>query len=273
MGAVSIGPFVMDGERFAAVLGIFAFWLASWVLTERVDKRFGPWSTSVLLAGLVAARLGNVIEHFGSFVDEPWRIFAVWQGGFSWPWAMPPIFLITLWRLPRLKAAWSLAALAAGLITWNAAALLNGKTTPIDAPAAAFEQLSGADVRLRPQPGEPLIVNLWATWCPPCRREMPMMAEIAHREEGVTFMFANQGETAPEIQRYLADERLELETVLIDSTRQLSRHYEAVGMPTTLFIARDGRLADVHVGEISQEALLEQIKRLKNESSELERKD
>ena len=87
MQAVSLGPFVFAGDRLAAISGIVAFMVATSILSSRLDPRLTRWSTWTLIAGLIAARLGHVIENASSFAAEPWRILAVWQGGFSWPWA------------------------------------------------------------------------------------------------------------------------------------------------------------------------------------------
>jgi prolipoprotein diacylglyceryltransferase len=87
MQAVSIGPLVFSGDRLAAIVGIGAFTAVTLILSSRLDPRIGRWSTWALIAGLITARLGHVIENAASFAAEPWRILAVWQGGFSWPWA------------------------------------------------------------------------------------------------------------------------------------------------------------------------------------------
>jgi thiol-disulfide isomerase/thioredoxin len=108
----------------------------------------------------------------------------------------------------------------------------------------------------------PRVVNLWATWCPPCRREMPMMAELAADTEGVAFVFANQGEGKQAVRRYLASAGLSLETILIDPFSALSRFYGAPGLPATLFIDAEGILRHAHLGEISREVLQSNIDRL-----------
>ena len=110
--------------------------------------------------------------------------------------------------------------------------------------------------------GKPIVVNLWASWCPPCRREMPLLAETAANREGVIFLFVNQGESPQTIRSYLARENLTLSPVLLDQALQLPRHYSAPGMPTTLFLRADGTLASIHMGEISPELLSDKIDRI-----------
>src|SRR3546814_7473677 len=64
--------------------------------------------------------------------------------------------------------------------------------------------------------GEPMVVNLWATWCPPCRREMPVLAKAQEERGDVTFVFVNQGESESEIRDYLRESHLQLSNVLLD---------------------------------------------------------
>ena len=111
--------------------------------------------------------------------------------------------------------------------------------------------------------GKPMVVNLWATWCPPCRREMPVLAAAQRREAGVVFVFADQGEDAPTVQAYLALEELDPGNVLLDPRRALGQHAGTSALPVTLFFAADGRLAHSRIGEISQAALSTQLDRLR----------
>jgi len=88
---------------------------------------------------------------------------------------------------------------------------------------------------------------------------MPAMADVARASTDVDFIFANQGEGANTIRSFLHEAGIELETVVIDPASRISRHYRAVGMPTTLFITADGSLAGMHMGEISRELLAERV--------------
>src|SRR5690606_40886240 len=60
----------------------------------------------------------------------------------------------------------------------------------------ALTKLEGGEVRLPTFIGQPTVVNLWATWCPPCRREMPVLRDAQQRYPDIAFIFANQGESA-----------------------------------------------------------------------------
>ncbi|MFC4173246.1 prolipoprotein diacylglyceryl transferase family protein [Microvirga sp. GCM10011540] len=263
MQPVSIGPLVFAGDRLAAIIGIGIFMVATAILSSRLDPRLGRWSTWTLVAGLIAARLGHVIENAAGFAAEPWRMLAVWQGGFAWPWGAAAVAVVFAALVRTRRAAIGAAAsLAIALLAWSVAWQLTNTTPTTPTPDVALERLGGGSATLRSPGGRPVIVNLWASWCPPCRREMPMMAEIAASRHDVTFLFVNQGEGRAAIERYLEGERLTLPNILLDPRRDVARHYAMPGLPATLFIGSDGRLRSVHVGEISREALAAAVSRL-----------
>lgn len=264
MNAVSIGPIVMAADRFAVILGMFAFILVTGIVTRRIDQRFHAWSWWVLIGGIIAARAGHVVVHWQSFAAEPLRVFALWEGGFHWPTALAAIALsvFLVLRSARLRL-WALLPLATGLIVWNTAWQLAGETQAIALPETTFKTLAGSERPLDARSGTPKVINLWASWCPPCRREMPMMAEMASRSEGTEFIFANQGESRQVVERYLAQAVLSLDNVLLDQFGDLGRHYRAPGLPATLFVGADGVLRQAHLGEISREVLQSKIDRLR----------
>ncbi|MFC0387651.1 prolipoprotein diacylglyceryl transferase family protein [Muricoccus vinaceus] len=252
----------MATDRLSAILGIGAFWLAASMLSDRKDARIAPWAAIVIPIGVVAARLGHVIEHAGTFAQEPLRAVAFWQGGFSFLWAIPPVLLITLYRLRGTRVLlWSATPAAIGLLVWagtfQLAALADVDSRPL--PSITLQQVRGNPVDLAATNGRPRVLNLWATWCPPCRREMPLLAEVARATPEIDFLFVNQGEGGARIVDYLSKERLELTHVLLDSTSEVTKHFGIRGIPVTLFFGADGRMRHLHVGEVSREALAEYL--------------
>ena len=79
--------------------------------------------------------------------------------------------------------------------------------------------------------GKPIVINLWVTWCPPCRREMPVLrpAQLAHSE--IHFVFVNQGESAATVQTHLDTTRLEIANVFLDPAKQMSARTTSSGTP------------------------------------------
>ena len=99
--------------------------------------------------------------------------------------------------------------------------------------------------------GDLIIVNLWATWCPPCLREMPLLEETAQRE-GISVVAVNQGEDLLPIVRYLDEQQLEFRYALRDPSQQLMALFKAPGLPTTVLFDDQGNTLDVHVGELTR---------------------
>lgn len=262
MNAVAIGPFAFSADRFSVIGGMIVFMLVGSLLAARVDNRLGAWTTAAVLSGVVGARVMHVLTHAESFLQDPWRVLAIWQGGFSGLGGLIGVLLATLmlWRKAPQAAPWAIMPLAAGLFAWVVAtSLTNGSATP-RAPEAAYAVLAqDKAVSLADRRGRPAVLNLWASWCPPCRREMPMMADMAVGNPQVDFLFANQGEGREAIAAYLRQAGVDLETILLDPFAALSRHYGAIGLPATLFINPDGTLAASHLGEISREVLAERL--------------
>lgn len=190
-------------------------------------------------------------------------MIALWEGGFFWPAGAAAILLTIPFVLETMRQrAWSLVPLAAALVVWNTAWQLTGGTQATPLPQQPLPALTGETYALSANTGRPKVINLWASWCPPCRREMPMMAEIAAQDTGAALHFVNQGEAADIVRRYLSQENLLIAPVL-DPGMQMMPHFGALGLPATLFISADGRLQSAHMGEISRAQLLAQIEALK----------
>lgn len=109
--------------------------------------------------------------------------------------------------------------------------------------------IQGEPVRLSDYQGQPVIINFWATWCPPCIREMPLLATYAEKE-GFQLVLINQAESADTIQRYLDEAELEFEHMLMDSHQVAYQEMQVRGLPTTQFFDAEGRLVNEHLGEV-----------------------
>jgi thiol-disulfide isomerase/thioredoxin len=129
----------------------------------------------------------------------------------------------------------------------------------LEVPDVELARLEGGTVRLHALAGKPLVLNLWATWCPPCRRELPALAAAQAQHTDVTFVFANQGEAAAAVGRHLRDSALALHNVVLDPNSRVSQATGARGLPTTLFFDARGRLVDVHVGELTRAGLAQKL--------------
>ena len=111
-------------------------------------------------------------------------------------------------------------------------------------------------------PGKPMVVNLWASWCPPCRREMPLLAKAQLQHVDVTFVFANQGEDALATDDYLATEKLSLSNLLLDTNKAIGQRFGSAALPITLFFDAEGKLLYSHLGGISGDSLNNRLSKL-----------
>lgn len=129
----------------------------------------------------------------------------------------------------------------------------DGLTALPERPLAPEFDLAGPDgkrIRLSDFQGEPLIVNFWATWCPPCRAEMPSMQRAWEqmRDEGIAVVAINVGESAGDIKRFLDQEPVGF-PLPMDESSQVVQAWPVRGLPTTFVVDPQGRLAYKAVGE------------------------
>ncbi len=129
-------------------------------------------------------------------------------------------------------------------------------------PDLTLKRLGAGEVSLHKFLGRPLVINLWASWCPPCRAEMPLLAEAQSRYPEVTFLFVNQGEDEATIHKFLSETGLPLGWVLLDPDNKLSRILKAGGLPTTYFFNAEGALVATHPGQLYEAALQDYIEKI-----------
>ena len=111
------------------------------------------------------------------------------------------------------------------------------------APVFALLDDRGATVSLEQYKGHVVLMNLWASWCPPCRAEMPDLQRLSeqYRRSGLVVVGVNEGES-PERARAFADSLRIKFPIWIDDQQRYGRLYAALGMPTTIVIGRDGQV-------------------------------
>lgn len=266
MSGFVVGPLALPADTAAVLAGLLAFVIFGQIFVRRFDERLERWIGRAILAAILGARIVHVVAHWDVFATEPLRALAVWQGG-SWVGAALGLAIATALASKRTWKALPLAAcgMAAFFAAWGTVGFIAHREPFPPAPAVVLYDLERSPFTLAERK-RPAVLNLWATWCPPCRRELPVMAELAKSNADVDFIFANQGESRETIRAYLQDAGLSLDIALVDTASILSRHYSAIGTPTTLFLNSDGTVSSSHLGEITREALLGALKRLKTEN-------
>lgn len=112
-------------------------------------------------------------------------------------------------------------------------------------PAVSFDvrRIDGHDDALARYRGSVVLMNLWATWCPPCREEMPALERLwrENRGRGLVVLGVDQGESS-EVAARFARERGVTFPVLVDERQRYGGTYAAIGLPTTVIVGRDGTI-------------------------------
>jgi peroxiredoxin len=117
------------------------------------------------------------------------------------------------------------------------------------APDFLLESLDGAELRLSDLRGQPVALNFWATWCAPCRKEIPQFvnAYARFRDQGLVIVGVNMEEGKSIAQRYVDDYGMEF-PVVIDVDGEVGDAYRLLGLPVTVFIDRNGVVTSVYTG-------------------------
>lgn len=266
MLTLSLGPLALPITLFLLIAALLVAAGIGRLVGGSKQTGIGNVLTDMLIAGVLAARIAFVAAWFDTYRSTPWSMLDIRDGGFT-PWAgIVAALLVAIWRSwrrPALRKPLTLG-LAAGALVWAA---MFGALRMLDhttLPKVSLTTLAGEPTSLAAAAaGKPMVVNLWASWCPPCRREMPVLAAAQKQETGVRFVFANQGEDGTTVQHYLTVVRLDLANVLLDPGAGIGRVIGSTALPTTLFYDADGRLVDTHLGALSAASLADKLNRLR----------
>jgi thiol-disulfide isomerase/thioredoxin len=131
------------------------------------------------------------------------------------------------------------------------------------APDFTLKTPEGAPVQLSQLKGKPVFVNFWATWCGPCREEMPAMQELYERyaDQGLVILAINMEEDAARVQRWI-NEGGSTFTFVLDSDGEQVKRYNVNAAPTSYFVGRDGVIRDLKLGQISRAEMQAKVEKL-----------
>lgn len=123
------------------------------------------------------------------------------------------------------------------------------------APDFTLKDLTGSPVRLSDLIGHPVLINFWASWCIPCRTEMPAIISAleAHRQEGLVVLAVNlrDQERSKDVRGFVAEFSLPF-PVLLDERGRVRQQYALTAVPTTVFVAAGGVISAIHPGPMTE---------------------
>ncbi len=124
----------------------------------------------------------------------------------------------------------------------------------LDAPAPGFElaSLSGESIQLEDYRGKPVLLNFWATWCAPCRLEMPaFQSRFEKHASELAIVAVNNAESPAEVQAFVDEFSLTFD-ILLDPEAEVQRLYRVRGYPTSLLIDAEGVIRVQHIGLMTE---------------------
>lgn len=227
-------------------------------------------------SGVVGARLVFALVHFSAYQSTPWTILYFWQPGYMYLGGLLFGGACILWqcRIYQSKERKSFIAvvatsyLIATIIFLSAIAsleLLRPSEVPGNgdlAPDMQFQNIDGDTVKLSDLKGRGIVLNFWATWCPPCRREMPMLDEFHqnYSDDGLSVIGLAINEPVAQVRQVVDSMGLSYPIWVdapdslpgFDRSQAIFERYGGVGLPMTIFIDRKRIIRNVYVGELSR---------------------
>lgn len=287
--AFNLGPFLIPTRPLILVLSLFfAIWFSNWLGGKfLLDKNQVKHAAEYIAwSGLLGARLGFVVLNWNAYRAAPWTALYVWQPGYLYFSGVLAGAAYALWQVikksPELRRSFLTVLaggyLAAGLVFTTAILSTEFLKQPgipgtgDSAPDFKLQNLSAETVQLSDLAGRAVILNFWATWCPPCRREMPLLDELqkAYGEKGLSVIGLDINESPELVKSYVNAVDVSYPiwvdappgTPGFDSTQEIFSRFGGVGLPSTLFIDRAGVIRRIYVGELSRGFLQNQAENI-----------
>ncbi|SNY57088.1 Thiol-disulfide isomerase or thioredoxin [Arsukibacterium tuosuense] len=265
MTAVTVGPLALPITPLLLLISVLLGLLVAALVGRKYKVSVTDPLLTILLGSLLFGRL-VFVARFADSYDSLWQMLDIRDRGFDLLATVLAALLILVWLLWRRRQ--QRQALLAGVLTVSmlfgafSSVIFVGRQQAV-LPAISFQQLNGDSVNLAELgQGRLTVVNLWATWCPPCRREMPVLQQAERQYPDVRFVLLNQREHPQLVQQYLQQAGLRFNHLLLDRQGQLATQLGAHGLPVTLYFGADGQLLQSHMGELSAASLAQSLQQL-----------
>lgn len=260
--SISIGPLSLPTPVLLLLVSV-ALGLA---VARLVGRGQTPSATDALLLILFGALLfGRLIFvlRFADSYHSIWQMLDFRDRGIDTGATVLAALVLTAIQFRRyaeLKKAMLSGVVSASLCFSAGSFWLHSQQQQQVLADITLESLAGYPVALPDlAQGKPVVLNLWASWCPPCHREMPHLLAAEQQHPDVRFMLVNLQENRATVQQYLREQQLHFGHVLLDTRGDVASYYGAQGVPATLFFNADGTLSSAHFGEVSKAILKQRI--------------
>jgi len=153
-----------------------------------------------------------------------------------------------------------------GLLWWGLQKVQAGPRASGMAPDFTLTDFDGRTVQLSKLRGQVVIINFWASWCPPCREEAAYLEQTwrKYKDEGVVFIGVDYVDTEKEALAYIKEFDITYFNGPDIGTR-IAQDFNIQGVPETYYVAKNGELRGVHIGPMKSPQLDEQIEELLSE--------
>ncbi len=132
------------------------------------------------------------------------------------------------------------------------------------APDFTLKDLNGQEVTLSNFRGQPVLINFWATWCPPCRLEKPFLerAYEKYKEEGFVILAVNMRESEATVQAFVEQSGTTF-TILLDKSGMVVSLYRVYAAPTSFFVDKEGIIIDRYMGPLTEQAIEKRLEQMR----------
>ncbi len=276
--AVVLGPLRIPLSILLIAGSWFLAWLAGRIILSRKNeepKQFSDILGSPVLPFLLGWKLSLVITDFNEVSANP--LLILYSAGSSINFLIGGIsgilWALRTWYRCRPKPATNralLTALTVLVLTGTVTAILNKsanneKGLPLPADAFILERSNGEIVTPETLRGQTAVLNFWASWCPPCRAEMPMLNNLASDEglgtAGIYAVNVTTAEKHPDAGvQWMKENGFQI-TLLLDTAGTANNYFGISSLPTTVVLDSRGRVVDIFSGVVSRGRLLGALRR------------